>query len=67
MLKKLTLALWVNILTQKKINKSTQISELFMPQKPEAGSMVQDTLKHLVLINLYSEINVWYIDESGDF
>jgi hypothetical protein len=41
-----------------KINKSTQISELFKFQMSEAGSMVQNTFKHVVLINLNSVINI---------
>jgi hypothetical protein len=42
-----------------KINKSTQISELFTFQMSEADSMVvQYTFKHVALINLKSVINI---------
>jgi hypothetical protein len=34
-----------------KINKSTQITKLFNFQMSEAGSMLQNTFKHVVLIN----------------
>jgi hypothetical protein len=49
--KKLTLALCVDILTTKKINKSTQISELFKFQISEASAC------YYLLLSLYTAVN----------